>query len=346
LTITEVVLRRPFARYRAGRRALQEVEYAVKAFRAIRRVRPDIAVLCNIPLLANFLLVLLLDFRRVPYVFWHQDIYSEAIRDEALKRFPRPIGHLIGAAAEGLEKYILRRSRRVVAITDAFRDKYTEWGIADEAYEVIPNWAQVEQFANVSGGREWLDGEHVRRNIVLYSGTLGAKHDPGLLLGMATSKKLEDCTVLVVSEGKGREWLADRQGAVQEGRLVLRDYVPFQKLPTVLASADVLISILEPAASRFSVPSKVLTYLSAGRPVLAVMDADNAAAKLLTEHGAGLVMRHDEAQRLETALRGLLDDPSRMAEMGRSARRLAERLFDIEKITSQFEDVIGSALAG
>jgi len=343
LTITAIALRRPFARYRPALRVVQELEYAVKAFRAIRVARPDVAILCNVPLAANFLLVALMAVGRIPYVFWHQDVYSAAIQEEVHKRLPHAAARIAGAVAEAMERWIARRAGHVVAITEAFRDKYTAWRLPKASFTVIPNWAEIEHFADVSPDRGWLHGETVRSRLLLYSGTLGAKHDPGLLLELARSADLADCTVVVVSEGRGRDWLAERQRTVDEGRLVLRDYVPFSELPGILASADVLISILEPAASRFSVPSKVLTYLCAGRPVVAVMDPGNAAAGLLRENGAGLVVGHDEKHRLQSVLRVLLDDTDRIDAMRRSARALAERLFDIERIADRFDRVIDAA---
>ena len=52
------------------------------------------------------------------------------------------------------------------------------------------------------------------------------------------------------------------------GSLRCLGFQPFEVLPDVLGSADVLVAILEPDAGVFSVPSKVLSYFCAGRPVL------------------------------------------------------------------------------
>ena len=340
LSITGIELRRPFARYRPVRRALQELEYAVRASREIRRPDPDVVVLCNVPLIANFLLVVLLVARRTRYVFWHQDVYSEAIQESLRAKLPSPLARLGGWIADGMERFVARRARRVVAITEAFSDKYRQWRLPEHASVVIPNWAEIGEFTDVTPDTDWLAGEPVRPNVVLYSGTLGLKHDPGLLLDLARAPELVDCSVVVLSEGMGRQWLAERQDSVEQGRLILRDYVPFDRLPGILASADLLISILEPAASRFSVPSKVLTYLCAGRPILAVMDPGNAAAKMLSEYGAGIVADPGARADVPRLVRGLLDDPARRAAMGSSAREAAERLFDISRITDRFEAVL------
>lgn len=346
LTVTPIRLRRPFERYKPWLRVRQEIEYSLKAYRAIVRAHPDVVVLCNVPLMANVLMAALLLLRRVPYVFWHQDVSSEAVKEALQQRLPSPMGRLIGALAELLERQIARRSRAVVAITEEFVGKYREWRLPKNAYTVISNWAQPDRFSPQPADRTWLGGLPDRPHLLLYAGTLGLKHDPGLLLELARSPHLSDCTVAVVSEGRGREWLEDRLGTVPDGRLVLRDFVPFEQLPGVLASADVLISILEPAASRFSVPSKVLTYLCVGSPVLAVMDPGNAAARMISDSGAGIVLSHSEADRAPAVVRHLLDDPARRERMGAAARALAEQTFDITEIADRFEEVILAATSG
>ena len=47
--------------------------------------------------------------------------------------------------------------------------------------------------------------------VVLYSGTLGLKHDPSILALIAAQLRVShpDASVVVVSEGKGRDWLED-----------------------------------------------------------------------------------------------------------------------------------------
>jgi colanic acid biosynthesis glycosyl transferase WcaI len=64
-------------------------------------------------------------------------------------------------------------------------------------------------------------------------------------------------------------------------RLMLLDYQPYEQLPDMLASADALLVILERDASRCFVPSKSLNYFCTGRPVLALLQTDNAVARMV-----------------------------------------------------------------
>ena len=126
---------------------------------------------------------------------------------------------------------------------------------------------------------------------------------------------------------------------------MLLDFQPYEDLPNVMASADVLVAILEPDASRFSVPSKVLTYLCSSRAIVGVLPPDNSVAEILTAHGAGLVI--DPADRLEVAAQvvQLLNEDDVCRAMGQAGRRYAERVFSPETAADRFIAVFGALVA-
>ena len=97
------------------------------------------------------------------------------------------------------------------------------------------------------------------------------------------------------------------------------------------------------AKARYSVPSKVLNYLCAGRPVLALLPPDNAVAHMIRTAGAGLVVDPSDKDAAARALRDLLADPERRAEMGAAARRYAETTFDVTSVGNLFESVVDAA---
>ena len=170
-----------------------------------------------------------------------------------------------------------------------------------------------------------------------YAGTLGLKHDPAVLVELARTAPT-GTRFVVVSEGKGRDWLEAQAGA--ESRFTLLDYQPYEQLPDMLASADVLVALLERDASRFSVPSKVLSYFCAGRAVLAVLPSDNAIAETIQSAGAGMVVPPGDLAAASSALNRLLSDRDLRQKMGMAAREYAERFFEIGAIGDRFESVI------
>ena len=144
----------------------------------------------------------------------------------------------------------------------------------------------------------------------------------------------------MVSEGRGRAFLAEERRRLRLKNLVLLDYQPYAALPDILASADVLVAVLEPDASRYSVPSKVLTYLCAARPILGIMPAENQAAATLRSSGAGISVDPANSQQAIAALMSLLADPETRTRMGAAGRQYAEATFNVSEIGSRFELVL------
>jgi colanic acid biosynthesis glycosyl transferase WcaI len=342
LSFEACAMRGAFAKYSAFTRIRQELAYGRHAAAAIEAKDPAVAVISNVPLLAHAVLARRLSRSGVPMVFWHQDIYSEAIGVAARRRVP-VMGGLLARVAERLERTIARRSAAIVAISPTFLEKLTEWGVSDKSI-VVPNWAPIDELPLCEADNEWRARAGLRGHpVVMYSGTLGLKHDPGILGVLADHLRAShpDAKVVVISEGRGRDWLEtwkDERG-VGADNLVLLDFQPYEELPAVMASADVLVAVLEPDASRFSVPSKVLTYLCAARPIVGVLPPDNAVAEVLTAQGAGLVVGRDEVGP-QVAL--LLDEDARREEMGRAGRRYADRAFSPEAAADRFVDVFVS----
>jgi colanic acid biosynthesis glycosyl transferase WcaI len=330
-----------FAKYDVPRRLAHEVRSGREVVDRVAAFRPDVVLSSNTPLFVQALLQRWCRRNGVGFVFWQQDVISAAAR--------RVLGYrsaLVGAGAEKsvavLERRLLRRSDAVVVISEDFLPLLRRWGVDGERTSVIENWGTLDEVPVLPRDNGWsreqgLDG----RFVLLYSGTLGFKHDPGLLLELARWARGTDAVVVVVSEGQGADWLA-REGG-DEPALRLLPYQPYERLPEVLASADVLVALLEPDAGSFSVPSKVLTYLCAARPLLVSVAHENLAARVVERSGGGVVVPPGDAEAMVNAAGALLADPELRAELGRRARAYAEATFDLAAIADRFEEVVEAA---
>jgi glycosyltransferase involved in cell wall biosynthesis len=319
-------------------RIAQEIGYGIRAGRMIASHEPSVAVLSNIPLLSHALVAWQLKRRRTPMIFWQQDIYSVAIGTSARKRLPL-LGGLVARTAEAVERQIARWSGSIVAIAPNFMEKLAEWGVAEKA-AVIPNWAPIEEIGTHPRENEWSTGMGFSSApLLLYSGTLGLKHDPSILAMIAEelSNEYPDASMVVISEGLGREWLEEWKRSKGADNLLLLDFLPYEEMPLVLASADLLIAILEPEASKYSVPSKVLTYMCSERPILAVMPSDNSVAGILTDNDAGVVVDPRDRETIRASMLALLSDADRRNDLGRAGRRYAEAAFSPERAADRFE---------
>ena len=99
---------------------------------------------------------------------------------------------------------------------------------------------------------------------------------------------------------------------------------------------------LEPSAGRYSVPSKVLTYLCARRAIVAVMPADNAAARVLRLSAGGVVVSPNDEAAAVDAVTSLFFDNSRSRKLADAGRNYADAAFDIARIADRFEAILRS----
>jgi glycosyltransferase involved in cell wall biosynthesis len=334
----------PFAKYNYARRVMQEWHYGSMLRHEIATFRPDVVLMSNTPLGALSKPQHWCRAHGTSFVFWLQDLYSVAIA-HILRQKLGPLAAPFTWYYYWLEGRLLRHSDQVVSITEDFTPQLFAWGVAPERTTTIENWSPLEELPLQSKDNEFAreHGLH-EKTVLLYSGTLGLKHNPRLLLAVAEACREDPgIAVVVVSEGLGADWLARRK--IERGlrNLCLLPFQPFARMPEVMGAADLLLAILEPEAGIFSVPGKVLTYLCAGKPLLAAMPPTNLAARIIVRERAGLVVLPNDEAGFITAARALALDPERRASLGAAGRAYAERTFDIKRIASQFESLLARA---
>lgn len=345
--VTEPVDKR--ARSLAGlvRRRQAEARFGEAAAEHVRRWDADVVVAANCGLDTLAALQSAARSQHAAFVDWLQDVWSVGTRAVLAKRFG-PVGDLAGRWMERREGRLLRSSEAVIAITDGFRPLLDRWRVPPERVAVIENWAPLADLPQRPRDTAWAEAHGLAgRPVVLYSGTLGMKHDPAGLLRLAERLAEADpeARLVVVSSGEGADWLAARRAERGLDALVLLPFQPFEAFPDVLGAADVFVAVLEPEASAVSVPSKVLAYLCAGRPAVLSVPPDNLAARIVTREGAGLVVPPGDADALADAVIGLLGDDARRRRMGAAGRAHAERAFDLDAIAGRIERVLADAVA-
>ena len=328
-----------------GKRLLQELRFGVELVRQVRRTRPDVVMASNVPIPTLVVLAAVLRLWGIAWVLWHQDVQAVAIRSFAGSKLSRAFAHVatvIGAA----EKWCARRAAAVVVIADSFVDVHRRWGTAAKT-TVIPNWAPLDEIRPVTRANDWSH-EHGLDEVrtLLYSGTLGLKHNPALLVELARQviDGGQPVQLVVVNQGPAEPVLRE-EAARLDVPLLLLPFQPYERLSEVLGSGDVLVVLLEQDAGAFSVPSKTLSYLCAGRPIVGLMPAENLAATLVAQvDGCVLPPRADSVPEAAAWVRAVLDDEERSHSLGKAARALAERQFALEGCADSFESIFRRAV--
>lgn len=346
LSITGISIGETIAKENLWRRRSQELAYGQKLCELIEKFRPDVLISGNTPLEAQALV--LRTSKRVGsrFVFWLQDIYSVAVHRLLRRRLPI-VGTAVGKYYSVLERRLLRESNCIVLISEDFKSVLSDWGLPERRIFVIENWAPIDEVPVHDKDNAWAQSHGLaERFCFLYTGTLGMKHNPEILARLALHFRDDpDVRVVVRSEGAGAEWLKRERLRLSIENLYIDGFVDFREYPLVLASADVLVAILEPDAGIFSVPSKVLSYLCAKRPLLLGVPLENLAARIVHRHHAGEVVPPWNLDEFLKAAERLRSDADLRRRYGENARRYAEDHFNIGVIADRFEAVIAASLS-
>ena len=338
LTILPLVTGARMDKYSLLRRVFDERRYGALLAEAVIAAKPDLFITCTTP---NDVLDMLRTRlpRSLPVVWWLQDIYSIGIKSVLNRRLPLA-GTLAGAVYRAKEKRFAQRADHIVSITPDFAPFLKDLGVPTEKITVIPNWAPVDEIRPLPRENDWKREHGLSgKTLILYSGTLGLKHNPALLSKAAAhyqAQRQGDIAVVVATQGLGAEFLRKEAAARGIRNLLVLPWQPYERLAEMLSSADILTAIIEPDAGLFSVPSKILSCFCAGRPVVASIPSGNLAAQTIEKARAGLVVEPGDESGFIARLDRLLADPALGEELGRNGRAYAEANFDIAKIAGRF----------
>jgi colanic acid biosynthesis glycosyl transferase WcaI len=343
ITYREISVGPAFSRYRLLRRIAQELRYGRRFTKVAGAFKPDVIISCNDPLIAKAVFALWAGRKRVAWVFWLQDLYSIALTNVAVKR-SRLLAPL-GAAMQAIERRLLQSCGSVVSITDDFKPVLDRWGVDPAKCTVIENWAPLDEVVPRPREGPWRELMGIGdRFLYLYAGTLGLKHNPDVLHALAA--KQDGAMVVVVSEGLGAERLKVLLQEDPLDNLLVLPFQPWELVADVLGAADVLVVLLQADAGVFSVPSKILTSLCAGRPILAAIPSSNLGARTIQRAEAGIVVAPGDDGALLEAAELLRTDDQLRTSMGVNARSYAQATFDIDPITDRFLGVLARTVGG
>ncbi len=332
---------RKLAKYQLVRRRFQERAYARRLARRMAAFEPDIVLSSNTPPEVQGILLAAAHRQGARFISWVQDIYAVAAEQVLRDKIP-VLGALAAVYLGKVEFAGLRRSDAVVAITEDFVPLLAAQGVPVENITVIENWAPLSEIVPTAKDNDWARRNGLsERFVFLYAGTLGLKHNPSLLAGLAAHFRHDpEVIVVVASEGLGRDWLERAKCAEALDNLVLLDFQPYDQLSQMLSSADVLVAILEAHAGVFSVPSKVLSYFCTARPVLGAIPLENLAARTIDRIGAGLLAAPDDEIGFLSAADTLRRDEATRKACAAAGRAFAEEAFDIDRIGDRFLHII------
>jgi len=233
--------------------------------------------------------------KRATGVRWVADL-----RDPLAGHPHRDISRLVVRAKEqgqqGVAALVARNADAIVAVSEAIAQEMRARSPRGPVV-TIANGSDFDDFA----GLPYRPGERFR---ITHAGSFFGQRDPRPFL--TALARVEGVVARFVGDFRSsdREWAA---GIMD--RIEFVPYASHRRALELERDSEALLLLIPDAGGRGRgiLSGKVFEYLAAGRPILAAVPPDGAAAELITQTGAGVVVAPDDIDGIERELASMRD---------------------------------------
>lgn len=230
------------------------------------------------------------------------------------------VANLIAAA----EYSVLRRADRIGVITERFRPALVAAGVDDQRIVEVPLFSHVTPVALApAAARRALGWRDTGRLTVVHTGNMGMKQGLEHVLDaarVAAERYPGAFEFVFVGDGNTRQALEEQACGLDGVRFV--DPVCEADYPLTLAAADVLLVHERPGVREMSLPSKLTSYTTASRPIIAAVAEGGITGSLLSSRDAALLVPNGDPEQLVSGLCEIRSNDVLRARLVVNARRL------------------------
>jgi colanic acid biosynthesis glycosyl transferase WcaI len=295
-----------------GSRLSENIGFAItSSVRILFAPRPDIIYMNSWVVFGSSLASAAAWLRGIPVAMSIQDAYPELLSQQ------KRIGpqSLLFRILRGLDTRIARSAKALIVISDRFRETYTlDRGVPADRIHVLQNWGEASSIDVDARGAYVLRQKYGIADhaiFAVYLGNIGAASGVETVIE-AFEFLWNDENICMLIAGAG-----SRLRACQElvEKKALQDRVffytswPKKDMGAILGAADVLLLPTQGEQSLVSVPSKLISYMLAGRPILAMVLGNSETAGLIAAAKAGWVIPPEDPVGAASALKVIAASP-------------------------------------
>lgn len=258
-----------------------------------------------------------------------QDLEIDAAFDLGLIK-----GGLLKRAVLAAERWMLRRFDRITTISRRMLERVHGKGVDPHRTDEFPNWVDTRiirpRESSATGLRREL-GIAPETCVLLYSGNMGEKQGLEVVLEVAARIGDLDAVVVMCGAGAARERLESRADGLANVRFI--PLQPLERLGELLNTADVHLLPQRADAADLVMPSKLVTMMATGRPVIATAAPGTQVTAAV--EGCGITVPPGDVAAFEGAVRSMVADRQLRRDSGAAARRRAVAAWDKNRVLEQ-----------
>ncbi|HEY9798580.1 MAG TPA: glycosyltransferase family 4 protein [Leptolyngbyaceae cyanobacterium] len=322
-------------------RLLLEVSFVLTSFvHALKGKRPDVILLTAPPLPVSIPAALLGWIHSAPVVLNLQDILPDAAVHVGLLKNPKLI-----RVFEVLEKFAYRNATKISVIADGFAENLRSKNVPEEKIEQIPNWVDVNFIRPMPKENNGFRAAHqlTGKFVALYAGNIALTQGLTTVINAAVRlRHIPDIAIVIVGEKKALDQLQLYRDTCKATNVILLPFEPREKLPEMLAAADIGLVVQKRNVISFNMPSKIQVLLASGLAIVASVPPNGTAARAVEESGGGMVVPPEDPGALAATILELYDNPDKVKLLGEKSRLYAIENYSFEQALSRYEELFAA----
>lgn len=305
--------------------------------------RPDVVIATSPQLLVGLAGWWIATMKRVPLVFEVRDLWPESLMAVGVGSKNSVLHRSLRAIAG----FLYRNSEHIVVVTSPVKDLLiNEWKAPPAKISVVENGVETDLFDATGGDEASQELNLAGKFVVSYIGTLGMAQGLETMMDSAAqlADEIPEIVFLLVGEGAERKRLLDIVREKGLGNVRFLSQQARERIPAIINASDVCLVLLRKTALfKTGIPTKMLEFMSCGRPV--ILGVDGFARTLLEEASAGLYVEPENSRSLTDAIRQLYKDPELRQRLGANGRQSIVKNLSRKKTAELYLDVLVKLLA-
>lgn len=309
-------------------------------------VKPDVIYMNAWPLLSQLFIAIYCKKRKVPLVMQVMDVYPESL----LKKLPQGVRWLFQWSLLRLDRWLASQSSRVVVISDSVRSYYElSRRLPYGKVAVVHTWLDDDPFRSMPCRVEAAVHYDVSHDLLtfVFLGNIGPVAGVELLIEAYCSADISGSQLLVIGDGSSKVKcmeLAERRDAKKRVHFISDPEA--SNVPKLLSLADICLLPMRAGTGASSLPSKIMAYMFARKPILASVDDGCDTANCIREAGCGWVVPPDDVEALALGLRRAANvDELTLKKIGSASANYGRAKFAKSIGVTRMKAVLQSALA-
>lgn len=311
-------------------RFLENISFGLSVFFVLLSFpRVDVVYGNTWPIFAQGLLMLACKLRRMPLVLSVQDLYPESlvIQKRGFKKTSR-----LYALLHWMDAQIAKNCAGLIVISDHFKETYvSDRRIPENKITVIPNWIDISKiiYNFASDNIRKTHGILADAFLAVYGGNIGTAAGVETLID--SYRYLAENFYLLIAGGGSHLNVCQKLGSqVSPERIKFYYPWPVEQTYQTYQAGDVLVLPTFGRQSLVSLPSKMLGYMLAGKPIIVLAYPESELAKLIFLSGCGWAIPPDEPQKLANKI----EQVSKMNAAERTAYGISAQKYLLKHMTA------------